>query len=144
MSDYFFNFFRITIIIAVHYFNIAFGNSFYRGGYHSDSLVTINHPWWPRLAEDSVFNIALRKRWNDLRTKALSNEIILHTIDSLSIVLSESGERNFTRWDIIGHKVWPNYYVAAAFHHTRRFGGLFLIAVILDTAVRLIWPIFWS
>ncbi len=40
--------------------------------------------------------------------------------------------------------VWPNYYVAAAFHHTRRFGGLFLLAVILDTAVRLIWPAFWS
>jgi len=40
--------------------------------------------------------------------------------------------------------VWPNYYVAAAFHHTRRFGGLYLLAVILDTAVRLIWPAFWS
>lgn len=39
--------------------------------------------------------------------------------------------------------VWPNYYVAAAFHHTRRFGGLLLLAVILDTAVRLIWPSFW-
>ena len=39
--------------------------------------------------------------------------------------------------------VWPNYYVAAAFHHTRRFGGLFLIAVILDTIVKLIWPGFW-
>jgi 1,4-dihydroxy-2-naphthoate octaprenyltransferase len=40
--------------------------------------------------------------------------------------------------------VWPNYYVAAAFHHTRRFGGLFMLAVILDTAIRLIWPTFWS
>ncbi|MCJ7734922.1 MAG: prenyltransferase, partial [Anaerolineales bacterium] len=40
--------------------------------------------------------------------------------------------------------VWPNYYVAAAFHHTRRFGGLFLLAVILDTIVKLIWPMFWS
>jgi 1,4-dihydroxy-2-naphthoate octaprenyltransferase len=40
--------------------------------------------------------------------------------------------------------VWPNYYVAAAFHHTRRFGGLFLLAVILDTAVQLLWPAFWS
>lgn len=39
--------------------------------------------------------------------------------------------------------VWPNYYVAAAFHHTRRFGGLLLLAVILDTTVRLIWPGFW-
>ena len=39
--------------------------------------------------------------------------------------------------------VWPNYYVAAAFHHTRRFGGLLLLAVIADTTVRLIWPAFW-
>lgn len=40
--------------------------------------------------------------------------------------------------------VWPNYYVAAAFHHTRRFGGLFLLALILDTVVRVLWPAFWS
>ena len=39
--------------------------------------------------------------------------------------------------------VWPNYFVAAAFLHTRRFGGLLLLAVIFDTAVRLIWPAFW-
>jgi len=39
--------------------------------------------------------------------------------------------------------VWPNYYVAAAFLHTRRFGGLLLLAVIFDTAIRLIWPAFW-
>ncbi|HDD55906.1 MAG TPA: prenyltransferase [Chloroflexi bacterium] len=39
--------------------------------------------------------------------------------------------------------VWPNYYVAAAFHHTRRFGGLLMLAMILDTTVRLIWPDFW-
>jgi 1,4-dihydroxy-2-naphthoate octaprenyltransferase len=39
--------------------------------------------------------------------------------------------------------VWPNYYVAAAFHHTRRFGGLLLLAVVFDTTVRLIWPGFW-
>jgi 1,4-dihydroxy-2-naphthoate octaprenyltransferase len=40
--------------------------------------------------------------------------------------------------------VWPNYYVAAAFHHTRRFGGLFLLAVIIDSVVQVIWPAFWS
>jgi 1,4-dihydroxy-2-naphthoate octaprenyltransferase len=58
-------------------------------------------------------------------------------------------------WPILSHPkpdekpegfpdVWPNYYVAAAFHHTRRFGGLFLLAVILDTVVKSIWPAFWS
>jgi 1,4-dihydroxy-2-naphthoate octaprenyltransferase len=40
--------------------------------------------------------------------------------------------------------VWPNYYVAAAFVHTRRFGGLFLLAVIVDTIVQQIWPLFWN
>ncbi len=29
-------------------------------------------------------------------------------------------------------KVWPLYYVAAAFWYTRRFGGLFTVALILD------------
>jgi 1,4-dihydroxy-2-naphthoate octaprenyltransferase len=58
-------------------------------------------------------------------------------------------------WPILSHPkpdekpeefpdVWPNYYVAAAFHHTRRFGGWFFLAVVADTIVRLIWPAFWS
>jgi hypothetical protein len=58
-------------------------------------------------------------------------------------------------WPILSHPkpdekpedfpdVWPNYFVAAAFLHTRRFGGLFLLGVILDTVIRLIWPAFWS
>jgi len=40
--------------------------------------------------------------------------------------------------------VWPNYYVAAAFHHTRKFGGWFFLAIIIDTIVKLIWPAFWA
>jgi 1,4-dihydroxy-2-naphthoate octaprenyltransferase len=40
--------------------------------------------------------------------------------------------------------VWPNYYVAMAFHHTRRFGGLLFLAVVLDTIVKVIWPGFWA
>jgi 1,4-dihydroxy-2-naphthoate octaprenyltransferase len=29
-------------------------------------------------------------------------------------------------------EVWPNYFVAAAFQHNRRFGSLFLLGLILD------------
>lgn len=29
-------------------------------------------------------------------------------------------------------EVWPNYFVAAAFHHNRRFGGFFLLGLVLD------------
>ena len=34
--------------------------------------------------------------------------------------------------------VWPNYFVAAAFVHNRRFGLLFILGLILDTIVK-IW-----
>jgi 1,4-dihydroxy-2-naphthoate octaprenyltransferase len=30
-------------------------------------------------------------------------------------------------------EVWPNYFVAGAFVHNRRFGMLFLLGLILDT-----------
>lgn len=32
--------------------------------------------------------------------------------------------------------VWPNYFVAAAFQHNRRFGGWFLLGIILDTILK--------
>jgi 1,4-dihydroxy-2-naphthoate octaprenyltransferase len=32
--------------------------------------------------------------------------------------------------------VWPNYFVAAAFQHNRRFGSLFLLGIILDVIYR--------
>jgi 1,4-dihydroxy-2-naphthoate polyprenyltransferase len=31
-------------------------------------------------------------------------------------------------------EVWPNYFVAGAFFHNRRFGSLYLLGLILDTA----------
>jgi 1,4-dihydroxy-2-naphthoate octaprenyltransferase len=33
-------------------------------------------------------------------------------------------------------EVWPNYFVAGAFVHNRRFGLLFLLGLILDTIIR--------
>jgi 1,4-dihydroxy-2-naphthoate octaprenyltransferase len=32
--------------------------------------------------------------------------------------------------------VWPNYFVAAAFVHNRAFGGLFLLGLVVDTALQ--------
>lgn len=34
-------------------------------------------------------------------------------------------------------EVWPNYFVAAAFYHNRRFGLIFLALLILDTLIKL-------
>lgn len=36
--------------------------------------------------------------------------------------------------------IWPTYFVAAAFYHNRRFGLLFLLGLLLDTAIK-VWPL---
>ena len=33
--------------------------------------------------------------------------------------------------------VWPNWFVAGAFYHNRRFGLLYLVGLILDTVLKL-------
>jgi 1,4-dihydroxy-2-naphthoate octaprenyltransferase len=34
--------------------------------------------------------------------------------------------------------VWPNWFVAGAFYHNREFGLLFMLGLILDTALK-VW-----
>jgi hypothetical protein len=92
-------------------FNIAFGNVDYLGGYHARFHVIYNHPWWTRLNSDPAFKNALVNRWNELRSEKLTNERVLSMIDSLANTLMESSERNFTRWEILGEYIWPNYYI---------------------------------
>jgi 1,4-dihydroxy-2-naphthoate polyprenyltransferase len=42
-----------------------------------------------------------------------------------------------------GYPVWPRWFSTVAFIHNRWFGNLFILGVILDTALRLIVPQFW-
>jgi 1,4-dihydroxy-2-naphthoate octaprenyltransferase len=43
-----------------------------------------------------------------------------------------------------GYPVWPRWFSTVAFVHNRWFGNLFILGVVLDTALRLIFPGFWS
>ncbi len=42
-----------------------------------------------------------------------------------------------------GYPIWPTYFSAFNFNHNRLFGGLFILALIFDTALRLLLPTFW-
>jgi 1,4-dihydroxy-2-naphthoate polyprenyltransferase len=42
-----------------------------------------------------------------------------------------------------GYPVWPRWFSTVAFMHNRWFGNLFILAVLLDTVIRLIFPGFW-
>jgi len=42
-----------------------------------------------------------------------------------------------------GYPIWPTYFSAFNFNHNRLFGGLFILALIGDTLLRLFLPAFW-
>jgi CotH kinase protein len=104
-------------------YNLAFGNADYCNGYMNEGwafdfnkvcskdywLVPF---WWERLREDPAFRAQAAERWATLRETALSDEAIGQLVADISSQLKNgAAERNFKQWDIMGKKIWPNYYV---------------------------------
>jgi hypothetical protein len=99
-------------------YNLSFGNAIIREGHKTEGFQVRINPspwWWDRLIQDPKFVSAIKSRWNGLRETQFTDEAILAIIDSLSLLLEESQQRNFERWDILGHAIWPGYYVCESF-----------------------------
>ena len=71
--------------------------------------------WWDRLFRDRAFREQIAARWADLRKGSFATAKILSYVDSVSIVLNESQQRNFQQWPVLGTYVWPNYYVGSTY-----------------------------
>ncbi len=113
-------------------FNLAFGNADYCDGWKTTGWVWqfndicpgdfwIVHFWWERLWQDREFRREMGKRWLDLRQDTLSDQRIFHLIDSLQLLLTGPAQRNFQRFPILGHYVWPNAYVGASWDDEVRY-----------------------
>lgn len=107
-------------------FNLGFGNADYcDGGLTTGWAYKFNDVcggdswtipfWWNRLMSDSNFRNQLKCRWLGLRNTTLSDTYINNLIDSTTTALSESQQRNFMQWPILGTYVWPNNYVGATY-----------------------------
>ncbi len=99
-------------------FNLAFGIADFREGYKTDGFQVRINPspwWWDRLFQDPKFVSEIRSRWSHIRSTHFTNEVILENIDSLSLLLEESQQRNFERWDILDYQIWPTYYLCKSF-----------------------------
>jgi hypothetical protein len=70
--------------------------------------------WWNRMMQDPLFMNHLKCRWLSLRNTVLSNASFDQQIDSISGLLDEAQQRNFTTWPILGVYVWPNPWPYAA------------------------------
>ncbi len=71
--------------------------------------------WWDRLLQDKAFAKKVRLKYQALRQNVLKIDRITAYIDSSAAVLTESRQRNFSRWPVIGVYVWPNGYVGATY-----------------------------
>lgn len=64
--------------------------------------------WWTRLMSDAAFIDKVKCRWNSLRQSILSTSYLNNYIDVSAAALSESQQRNFRQWPIIGAYINPN------------------------------------
>ncbi|MCB0401517.1 MAG: CotH kinase family protein [Flavobacteriales bacterium] len=103
-------------------FNIALGNINYCDGSLATGWATdFNYTcpgdnylipfWWDKLLQDTTYANQLRCRWENLRLNELHLDTILNYVDDLALLLDESQQRNFQRWDILNTYVWPNNYI---------------------------------
>jgi len=108
-------------------FNLAFGNANYCGGGNANdgwaldfNTVCSNDGWqipfwWDRLLQDTTFQNKLKCRWEELREGPLYTDTLLNWIDSTTVYLDESQQRNFIRWPILSTYVWPNNFVGGSY-----------------------------
>jgi len=64
--------------------------------------------WWTRLMADTTFKSKLRCRYKALRSTTLSLNHLNHLIDSVVTLTTESRQRHFQQWPVLGQYVWPN------------------------------------
>lgn len=106
-------------------FNLTYGNADYYNGWSTSGFqyqanlgtdYWQNPFWWNKLMQDQNYVLKLKRRWTWLRKNEFSNQRITFVIDSLSNLISEAKDRNYTRWPILGQKIWPNYYVGSTYN----------------------------
>jgi len=103
-------------------FNLGFGNANYCDAYnHVGWAYKLEDRcpngywslpfWWNRLMVDPHFKNLLKTRWLELRSSTLHTDSLINYIDDEVHHLGEAIPRNFEKWPILGHWVWPNYFV---------------------------------
>lgn len=100
-------------------YNLSLGNADYLEGWLPNGwyLPLVNWSWWMRLFyECPEFEQKVIDRWADLRRDAFDESVMMARINSVANQLSESAARNFDRWDILGQRVWPNWYIANTYN----------------------------
>jgi hypothetical protein len=89
-------------------FDVSSGNVDY------SPIVSPTEPWTPvqsiwyrQLFTDPGFTTDVQTQWNALKSDGILTDWIA-AIQQQSTALAQTAQNNFTRWPIVGERVWPN------------------------------------
>ncbi|NNV56221.1 CotH kinase family protein [Limnovirga soli] len=97
-------------------FDIAANNDIRLGNVVNALMIDVAHEpkvWIRRLMEDPAFRIAIRNRWNAVKTDKVKT--ITAYVDELAAKLSISQKTNFIAWPILQTNVYLNFQVAGSY-----------------------------
>jgi len=86
-------------------YDISLGNINYNGNEATDGFWIKNATWYSRLFEDPNFVTKVKSRFNYFYN---NRDLFQEHINSNSLRLNQSQERNFHKWPILGTFIWPN------------------------------------
>ena len=89
-------------------FDITLGNCDYTNFEKPEGWQMRYVKWYNQLFFDPDFKKAVVDRWNELYSILLTQ--VPAFLDRQHALLAGAEARNFDRWQILGVKVWPNYY----------------------------------
>lgn len=89
-------------------FDITLGNCDYTNFEKPEGWQMRYVKWYNQLFFDPDFKKAVVDRWNELYPTLQTQ--VLAFLDRQYALMAGAESRNFDRWQILGVKVWPNYY----------------------------------
>ena len=89
-------------------FDITLGNCDYTNFEKPEGWQMRYVKWYNQMFFDPAFKKAVVDRWNELYPTLLTQ--VPAFLDRQRALMAGAEARNFDRWQILGVKVWPNYY----------------------------------
>ena len=96
------------ILYHVWDFDITLGNCDYTNFEKPEGWQMRYVKWYNQMFFDPAFKKAVVDRWNELYPTLLTQ--VPAFLDRQRALMAGAEARNFDRWQILGVKVWPNYY----------------------------------
>ena len=93
-------------------FDIGFGNVDYSPGEFPEGWYVREASWLARLFQDPQFEQRVKSRWKEMRPVV---QDIIDGIDKDAAYLQQSQGLNFTKWQILNRRVWPNPVVTGSY-----------------------------